>query len=109
MSINNVFAAALATLPLACFSPAQAGEANGPGIEASNYGSWTFVQDAAGPADAGSEAYVSQGRFTGMAPDIAVSDVGAEGPVPAGKALSVDSMTNRGSVAFAAAGKRPGG
>ncbi len=111
MSINTVLAAALVTLPLAAFGPAQAGEGNGPGLDVSNYGSWTFVQVQTGPADVGSEAYVSHGRFTDMAPDAIVADVGAERPVLAGKALSVDSMTGRGSVAYAraATGKRSGG
>lgn len=113
MSLNTVLAAALATLPLAFFSPAQAegGEGNGPALDASNYGSWTFVQDSAAPTNLQAEAYVSQGRFTEMVPDVVVANLGAETPVPAGKALSVYSMTTRGNVAYAraATGKRPGG
>lgn len=112
MSVNTVFAAALAALPLAFLSPAQAGEGNGPAsLDASNFGSWTFVQAAAAPADLRAEGYVSQSRFTEMAPDAVVADVGSEGPVLAGKALSVDSMTTRGNVAYARATtvKRPGG
>lgn len=111
MSINTVLAAAVVTLPLAFFNPAHAGEGNGPALEASNYGSWTFVQDAAEPAQNSAEAYVSHGRFTEMAPEIAVAHVGGESPVLPGKALSVYSMTTTGNVAYAraATGKRPGG
>ncbi len=111
MSLNTVLAATLAALPLAFFSPAQAGESNGPGPDASNYGSWTFVQVQSASADAGSEAYISNGRFTEMAPDAVVADVGFERSVLAGKALSVDSMTARGSVAYAraTASKQPRG
>ena len=110
MSLNTVLAAALVILPLAFFGPAQAGEGNGPGSDASNYGSWTFVQVQTGPADVGSQAYVSHGRFTDMVPDVVADNVGAERPVLAGKALSVDSMTTRGNVAYAraATGKRSG-
>lgn len=111
MSLNTVLAAAIVTLPLAFFGPAQAGEGNGPNLDASNYGSWTFVQVQSAPADVGSEAYVSNGRFTEMAPDAVVADVGSERPVLAGKALSVDSMITRGNVAYAraTASKQPRG